>query len=72
MNQDQVQGKWAQLKGNAKKAWGRFTGNDVKLVEGALQEHHGAIQAKLGDNASARDAQVAQLVVERGDQTQSK
>jgi len=64
MNQDQAQGRWAQLKGSAKKAWGRLTGNDLKLVEGALQAHHGEIQEKVGDNTEAREARLGQLPVE--------
>lgn len=64
MNQDQAQGRWGQIKGTAKKFWGRLTGNDNRLVEGALEAHHGEVQKKLGDNAEAREARVGQLPVE--------
>jgi uncharacterized protein YjbJ (UPF0337 family) len=34
MNQDQVEGKWDQIRGRAKKAWGEFTDDDFNKIEG--------------------------------------
>ena len=61
MNQDQAKGKWAQIKGRAKRFWGQLTGNDLTLVEGALEQHHGTIQEKIGNNTEVRKARLQQL-----------
>ncbi len=48
MNWDIVQGNWTQMKGEARKAWGKLTDNDLEVVAGnkdklvgKLQEHYG-------------------------------
>jgi len=49
MNQDQVKGKWDQIKGKAKKALAGITGDDAKKAEGSVDKLHGEIQEKVGD-----------------------
>jgi len=49
MNKDQVQGKWEQIKGSAKKVWGNLTDDDFKKAEGDEQKLYGIIQEKFGD-----------------------
>ena len=34
MNWDIVQGNWTQMKGEARKAWGKLTDNDLEVVAG--------------------------------------
>jgi len=48
MNWDIVEGNWNQMKGEARKAWGKLTDNDLEVVAGQkdklvgkLQEHYG-------------------------------
>ena len=53
MNQDQVKGKWEQIKGRAKKAWGVLTDDDFKKAEGSVQKLSGVIQEKVGDTKEA-------------------
>jgi len=53
MNQDQVSGKWEQLKGRAKKAWGELTDDDFKKAEGSVEKLYGIIQEKIGDTKEA-------------------
>ncbi len=49
MNEDQVKGSWAQIKGKAKRVWGELTDDDVLLAEGNVDKLYGIIQKKFGD-----------------------
>jgi uncharacterized protein YjbJ (UPF0337 family) len=49
MNKDQANGKWKQLKGTVKRAWGRLTGNNAEKAEGLRDEFFGVVQEKVGD-----------------------
>jgi len=53
MNQDQVKGKWDQIKGRAKEAWGVLTDDDFKKAEGSVEKLYGVIQEKVGDTKKA-------------------
>ncbi len=53
MNQDQAKGKWDQIKGKAKEAWGVLTDNDFKKAEGSIEKLYGVIEAKVGDSKEA-------------------
>jgi uncharacterized protein YjbJ (UPF0337 family) len=48
MNWDQVQGKWHQLTGKAKSAWGKLTDDDIKNIAGKKEVLIGKIQARYG------------------------
>ena len=58
MNQDQVSGKWEQLKGRAKVAWGELTDDDFKRAEGSVEKLYGIIQEKIGDTKEAIKARL--------------
>ena len=53
MNQDQAKGKWDQIKGRAKKAWGELTDDDFKRAEGSVDKLYGVIQQRFGDTKEA-------------------
>lgn len=53
MNKDQIDGKFEQLKGRAKKAWGELTDDDIKKAEGSQDKLYGIIQEKFGDTKEA-------------------
>ena len=48
MNWDQIQGKWMQLKGEAKNEWAKLTDDDVERAEGNKDKLVGIIQEKYG------------------------
>jgi uncharacterized protein YjbJ (UPF0337 family) len=56
MNEDQVKGKWAQIKGKAKKAWAELTDDDFKKAEGSVDKVQGVIQEKIGDSKEVIEA----------------
>jgi uncharacterized protein YjbJ (UPF0337 family) len=48
MNQDQLEGKWKQLKGSFKAKWGKFTDDDLTRMNGNREQIIGALQEKYG------------------------
>jgi uncharacterized protein YjbJ (UPF0337 family) len=48
MNVDQLKGDWKQLEGKVKAKWGKFTDDDMKIVEGKREELCGRIQERYG------------------------
>lgn len=48
MNEDIIKGKWKQLKGNAKRQWGKLTDDDLDVAEGNRDYLIGKIQERTG------------------------
>jgi len=49
VNKDQFQGKWKQFKGDLKKKWGKFTDDDLLVIEGNYDKFEGKLQKRYGD-----------------------
>lgn len=45
---DILEGKWNQVKGSAKQAWGKLTDDDLKEVEGRFDKLVGKLQERYG------------------------
>jgi len=48
MNWDQVQGKWKQLRGAAKKQWRELTDDDLDVINGKRDQLVGKLQERYG------------------------
>jgi uncharacterized protein YjbJ (UPF0337 family) len=48
VNWDQVEGKWMQLKGDIKSAWGKLTDQDLTDIEGKYDKLVGKLQEMYG------------------------
>ncbi|WP_028388576.1 CsbD family protein [Legionella fairfieldensis] len=48
MNKDIFEGKWEEVKGKMKKAWGKLTDDDFRQIEGAHDEIYGKLQKHYG------------------------
>ena len=60
MNQDQIAGNWKQLKGSLQEKWGKFTNDDLDVIQGQseklsgkLQEHYGMAKEEAEKQAKA-------------------
>ncbi|MGE5294992.1 MAG: CsbD family protein [Solirubrobacterales bacterium] len=58
MNADILRGKWNQMKGRAKKKWGKLTDDDLDRVEGSRDELVGMIQERYGKSKDAAEKEV--------------
>ena len=61
MNRNQAKGKWDQIKGKAKQAWGVLTDNDFKKAEGSIEKLYGVVEEKVGDSQEAIRAKLDKL-----------
>lgn len=61
MNEDQIKGKWDQLKGRAKKAWAELTDDDFKKADGSADKLYGVIQERFGDTKAAIQKKLSDL-----------
>lgn len=48
MNNDIFEGKWKQIRGQAKVFWGKLTDDDVEKVSGNFDNLIGVLQSKYG------------------------
>jgi len=58
INADILRGKWKQIKGQAKKKWGKLTDDDLDKVEGSRDEVVGKIQERYGKSKEAAEKEV--------------
>ncbi len=47
------EGRWDQLKGKARQAWGNLTDDDLDVAEGNYEELIGRIKERTGESAEA-------------------
>lgn len=48
MNTDVLKGKWAQIRGDVKKFWGKLTDDDLDRIDGASDKLSGKLQERYG------------------------
>jgi uncharacterized protein YjbJ (UPF0337 family) len=48
MNNNEFEGKWKQVRGQAKGWWGKLTDDDLKKVDGKFDQLIGLLQQKYG------------------------
>lgn len=48
MNANVFEGKWKQIRGQAKEWWGKLTDDDLDKVEGKFDKFVGLLQEKYG------------------------
>jgi len=52
MNEDVLNGKWKNVKGEAKKKWGKLTNNNTMVISGKKEKLVGSLQTKYGHTKS--------------------
>ncbi|HAW32259.1 CsbD family protein [Gimesia maris] len=61
MNSDQFEGKWKQIKGQAKQKWGELTDDEIDQIDGKREELVGKVQERYGIAKEEAEQQVAQF-----------
>ena len=59
MNSEQVDGKFEQLKGSMKKAWGKLTDNDIMLYNGKRELFFGKLKEVYGLEKEVAERSIA-------------
>lgn len=62
MNQDVFQGKWKQMRGAVKKAWGNLTDDDLDRVNGETDQLVGRLQERYGYTKEKAEGEVADFL----------
>jgi uncharacterized protein YjbJ (UPF0337 family) len=56
--QDILQGKWHELKGQARQTFAKLTDDDVERMSGKMEELSGVLQQKYGYNKAKADTEI--------------
>ena len=64
MNKDIVEGKWKQMRGNAKTWWGKLTDDDLDRAAGKYDVLAGLLQEKYGYTRQRADEEIDKRVAE--------
>jgi uncharacterized protein YjbJ (UPF0337 family) len=62
MNSDILAGKWKQLKGDIKNQWGKFTDDDLAMIEGQHDKLVGLVQERYGYARQQAEREVDQFL----------
>ena len=66
MNTDILQGKWRQLKGEARVQWGKLTDDDLDQVQGQAEKLVGLVQERYGYDRQQAEREVDSFVQRYG------
>ena len=64
VNQDILEGKWHELKGQARQTFAKLTDDDVEHMSGKMEELSGVLQQKYGYNKAQADREIDNWVKE--------
>lgn len=67
MNSDILQGKWKQLKGSIKEAFGKLTDDDLTQAEGNAEYLVGVLQERYGYTKEQAQAEWDRFVEKHGE-----
>ena len=64
MNKDVFEGKWKQIRGEAKGWWGKLTDDDLDKVDGKFDVFAGLLQEQYGYSREQAETEIEQRVNE--------
>jgi uncharacterized protein YjbJ (UPF0337 family) len=62
INQDIVNGKWLELKGEIKKAWGNLTSDEIEQTKGDITSIAGLVLQKYGEGQEKFQQKLAEII----------
>ncbi len=62
INEDIVKGKWTEIKGEVKKAWGKLTDDDLEKAKGDMKALGGILQQKYGKKKEEYHKKLSEIV----------
>jgi len=60
-NENTIKGKWLEIKGEIKKAWGNLTDDELDKTKGDMKQIGGLIQQKYGEAQEISDKKLSQI-----------
>jgi len=72
MNKDIVEGKWKQMRGEAKAWWGKLTDDDLDRAAGKFEVLAGLLQEKYGYSREKAAAEIDKRVTKYEDGLKNK
>lgn len=60
MNSDILEGKWKQIRGEARNWWGKLTDDDLNRAEGNLDKLVGVLQERYGYSREQAEMEIEQ------------
>jgi len=72
MNKDVLEGKWKQIRGEAKAGWGKLTDDDLDRAAGKFEVLTGLLQEKYGYTRQHASDEIDRRVTEYEDSLKSK
>jgi uncharacterized protein YjbJ (UPF0337 family) len=64
MNKDIFEGKWKQIRGQAKEWWGKLTDDDLERVGGKYDKFVGLLQEKYGYTRKHVEEEISRRIKE--------
>ncbi len=65
MNKDILKGKWSQVKGSAKKRWGKLTRNETMVISGEKEKVVGGLQTQYGHSKDKTEGEYKSFMKEK-------
>jgi len=62
MNDDILQGKWKQLRGEVKSFWGKLTDDDMLRLDGSSEKLAGVLQEKYGYSKKEAEEEISRFL----------
>jgi uncharacterized protein YjbJ (UPF0337 family) len=67
MNKDVLQGKWSQIRGEARRQWGKLTDDELDQASGNAEKLAGLVQEKYGYARERAEREVNDFLNRFGD-----
>ncbi len=66
-NQETIKGKWAEIKGDIQKAWGKLTNDELEQTKGDMKAIGGLLRQKYGEEKENFDQKLRDIVSRYGE-----
>lgn len=61
LNEDMIKGRWPEIKGDLKKAWGKLTDDELDKTKGDMASIGGLIQFRYGQSQESYSKKLADI-----------
>lgn len=62
INDEKVKGKWMEIKGEVKKAWGKLTDDEIMMAKGDFKAIGGLIEQKYGEKKESYEKKLSEIL----------